>query len=57
MLAATEQSGTDLLQIAQEIGEKLLRNPEALRALCLGVRRMQQNIYPGIIKLEVPANR
>ena len=48
MLAATKQAGADLLQIAHEIGEKLLRNPEALRTLGLGVLRMEKNVHPGM---------
>ena len=56
MAAATEQDGSDFLQIAHEIGKELLRHPEALRALGLGVRRMQENIHACIIELKVTAD-
>ena len=56
MLAATEQAGADLLQIAQEIGKELLRHPEALRALGLGVIRIEENVHPGSVELKMTAD-
>ena len=56
MLVATEQARADLLQIAQEIGEELLGHPEALGTLRLGVLRIEKNVHPGSIELEMPAD-
>ena len=57
MFATAEQARADPLQIVQEVREKLVRNPEALDALCFGVLRMKQNVYPRNVKLEVAADR
>ena len=47
LLAATEQPGADLFQIAQEIGEELiLRYPEAFGTLRLGVLRIEKHVRP-----------
>ena len=58
MLAATEQAGADLLHIAQEIGKELiLRYPEALGTLRLGVLRIEKHVRPGSIELDMPTDR
>ena len=56
MAAATEQDGSDFLQIAHEIGKELLRHPDALRTLGLGVRRIQENVHACIIELKMTAD-
>jgi len=40
----------------QEIREELVRNPKALGPLCLGVLRMEKNVHPRSIELEVTAD-
>src|SRR5262245_54017694 len=58
MLTATEQAGADLPQIMLEIGEELLvRYPEALGTLRLGVLRIENYVRPCGIEFKVPANR
>jgi hypothetical protein len=53
---ATDQEGSDFLQIARQIGEELLRHPNALRTLGLGVRRIQENVHASIIELKMTAD-
>jgi len=48
---ATDQEGSDFLQIARQIGEELLRHPNAL-----GVRRIQENVHASIIELKMTAD-
>ena len=56
LLAATEQPGADLFQIAQEIGEELiLRYPEAFGTLRLGVLRIEKHVRPDSIELDMSA--
>ena len=57
MIAAAEQARPDLLQVAHEIGKELLRHPETLRTLRLGVLRIEKNVHAGSIELKVPADR
>src|SRR5665648_413668 len=56
MIVGADQLGTDLLQIALEIGEKQIGDPEALGPLGLGVFRKEQDSEAVSIKLQVPAD-
>src|ERR1700687_5254043 len=57
MLTATEQAGADLLHVLEEIGQELLlRYPEALGALGLGVLRIEKHVHPGSVELKMPAD-
>src|SRR5262249_10194930 len=56
MLAATEQDRSYSLQIVHDVGHELLRYPMALRALGLGVNRMQKNIHACVIELKMTAD-
>src|SRR5512145_1534469 len=56
MAAATQQDGSDFLQITHQIGKELLRHPDALRAFGLGVRRIEENVHACIVELKVTAD-
>ena len=53
MVAAAEQAGTNLVEVAKEIRKELLRHAEALGTFGLGVLRIEQDIHPGGIELEM----
>ena len=57
MVAPPEEAGTNLVEIAKDIREELLRHTEALGTFGLGVLRKEHDVVAGGIEFEVTRDR